>query len=251
MMIPEEFARNSEMQNFTIKGGIGIKVFVGEYSLLQKRSKGGETVAFNTNSFFSTVLFGKNWTQKSKEFRSYSFLSGRDTTAIEEVKFITTERLDGRGSVLNNRQSSETEDILTETLAIVKYKDIQNWMFSTNAESVTFSNNNFFYNDINSSSSYQTNFNAVLFDGSRKIILKPVYLYHDGKKEVLIRLPFGYLFEEYGEILGAIQLRGMPLKDHKQQFLWLSKDLDDEIKYVLTAVSSLMVARVKFYEQEL
>jgi hypothetical protein len=233
MQLPDNIAQLAEPLQVKQKAGIGfLRYEFGPYRLLNSRK--GWTSKSNTTTerhdVLSRLLSNVEEVEQSiKEKRSFKLLRNETDTAIVNMAISTTlyysqpkNNIFGRneGSATYNRGKS---DLITTILSA----DTSDWIFST-AQQQT-----------GGVVSISEEIIGVLTNGIREIELLPVNHYADGKKAMYV---LGYVFRENGIPIAAVQFRGLPMMAHKQNFVWLPKNENKELQFVIAAVATAMMA---------
>ena len=233
MQLPNNSTQLAEPLQVKQKTGIGfLRYEFGPFRLLNSRK--GWTSKSNTTTERHDVLSRllsnvEEVEQNIKEKRSFQLLRNNTDTAIVNMAISTTlyysqpkNNIFGRneGPATYNRGKS---DLITTILSA----DTSDWIFST-AQQQT-----------GSVVSISEEIIGVLTNGIREIELLPVNHYADGKKAMYV---LGYVFQENGIPIAAVQFRGLPLMAHKQNFVWLPKNESKELQFVIAAVATAMMA---------
>ncbi|QNA44673.1 hypothetical protein [Lacibacter sediminis] len=233
MKLPANIEQLAEPLQVKQKTGIGfLRYEFGPYRLLNSRK--GWTSKSNTTTEQQDVLSRllsnvKEVEQNIKQKRSFKLLRNETDTAIVNMATTTTlyytqpkNNIFGRneGPATYNRGKT---DLITTILSA----DTSDWIFSTAQQETA------------GIVSISEEVVAVLTNGIREIELLPVNHYADGKKAMYV---LGYVFQENGIPIAAVQFRGLPLMAHKQNFVWLPKNESKELQFVIAAVATVMLA---------
>lgn len=233
MQLPDSLSQLGEPLQVKQKTGIGfLRYEFGPYRLLNSR-KGWTTKSTATTErqdVLSRLLSNvEEVEQNIKEKRSFKLLRNDTDTAIVNMAISTTlyysqpkNNIFGRneGPATYNRGKS---DLITTILSA----DTSDWIFSTAQQETA------------GVVSISEEIIGVLTNGIREIELLPVNHYADGKKAMYV---LGYVFRENGIPVAAVQFRGLPMMAHKQNFVWLPKNENKELQFVIAAVATAMMA---------
>lgn len=216
------------------KTGIGfLRYEFGEYRLVNSR-KGWWTkteTATERQDVLSRLLSNvKEVEQTSKEKRSFRLVRNNTDTAIVNIAIATTVYYNQpKNNIFGRHEGPATATRGSSSfLATILAADTTEWIFSTTiADTAGLVNRS-------------TEIAGVLTNGIREIELLPVEEYADGKKAMFL---LGYVFRENGVPIAAVQFRGLPLMAHKQNFVWLPKEDNPRLQFVLAAVATALMAR--------
>lgn len=233
MQLPNNITQLGEPIQVKQKAGIGfLRYEFGPYRLLNSRK--GWTSRSNTTSerhdVLSFLLSNVEEVEQSiREKRSFNLLRNETDTAIVNMAISTTLYYSRPRNNLFGRNEGETiykrgkSDLLTTILSA----DTSDWIFSTAQQETA------------GGLRISEEIIGVLTNGHREIELLPVNYYADGKKALYV---LGYVFQENGIPIAAVQFRGLPLMAHKQNFVWLPKNESKELQFVIAAVATAMMA---------
>lgn len=233
MQVPDSIARLGEPLQAKQKGGIGFMRYeFGPYRLLNSRK--GWTSKSNITTERQDVLSRllsnvKDVEQSIKEQRSFKLLCNDSDTAIVNIATATTLYYTlPKNNIFGRNEGEATYNRGKQDLvATILGADTSDWIFSTGQQ------------ETGGIITISDDVMGVLTNGVREIELHPVHDYADGKKANYV---LGYVFRENGVPIAAVQFRGLLMMAHKQNFVWLPKNENKELQFVIAAVATTLMA---------
>jgi len=220
-------------QQIKRKSGIGVILYdVSPYKVINAKQRWvgstRETEGGFLSEFLSTVRDVKD---RIKEKKSFKLVSTANDTAVINVAITTVLQFEQykRGLLGNRYESTRYDGGYVTWIAGIETKDTsQHWLLTVFQEEKV----GIVFNKT-------TPLQATLRNGDEELEVQSVQFYDNGKKAWDI---LGFVIYEKGVPLAAVQFRGdNPLKNHLQNYFWLSPQLTAERQLLFTAILTSML----------
>jgi hypothetical protein len=241
MMLPDGLKAASDQYGVVVKGGVGMmKYQFGPYRTA-RASNSWTTFQRKYETGFRSRFFFRGVEEHFNEKGSFVMVLSAKDTAI--VNFGISTQLQYRNFASRGASDADQSEYrggsATYLAIIVQNSDTTNWILATTI--IETANGGWFL---------QSDFQGKLTTNGREINLIPVKLYHDGKKENTGGDLLGVIFQEGETYLGAVQFKGLPLKQHKQNFVWLAQGTDERLRNILAVAATAIMVRAHIVNDE-
>lgn len=232
MQLPSGLETATPMQ-VRWKSGIGFPRYeFGSYRLINGKEKWTGTSTETDGGFLHDLLSNMREVRENVHSkRSFQLINNLGDTVTVNMAITTVKHFEQykKGLLGNHYENQHFEGAYTTWIAAIETKDgTQAWMLTAFQEEKA----GFLFNKISP-------LDASMMNDSTEFEVFPVNHYANGKKawEVL-----GFVIVEDGVPLAAVQFRGEnPLKQHLQNFIWLSPTLDPKSQLILaTSLTALL-----------
>jgi hypothetical protein len=215
-------------QQIVRKSGIGIILYdVSPYKVVQAKQKWTTTTRETEGGFLSDFLSTvRDVKDLIKERKSFKLVNTANDTAVVNLGITTVLQFEQykRGLLGNRYEETRYDGGYTTWIAGVETKDTsQHWILTVFQEEKV----GILFNKT-------TPLQATLRNGEEELDVQAVQLYNNGKKAWDI---IGFVIYEKGVPLAAVQFKGdNPLKNHLQNYFWISPQLNTERQLLFTAI---------------
>ena len=227
MMLNENLKANSQALPVKIRGGSLMKHDFGVYKTISAKAGWSSTKS-------STKIFSGNEATESKQKSNIEITANeKDTASINIALNIKSEAVrDKVISFSKDRVAWEREEEPS------KYKERRNLVavITTSMDTTTW---NYVQVDMVNSENAQENINnAFLTDGNRRIDIKRVSKWDNGKSPTLY---FTVGFELYidGVVVAAVQ---NPMDTFQKKYVWIKSDSDEKTKLIIAAAAVILLS---------
>ncbi|HEX7846263.1 MAG TPA: hypothetical protein VF476_10730 [Chitinophagaceae bacterium] len=239
MILPDSFLTKSRQHSVSHKNIAGFpKYVIGSYNVISGKSAWTSfTKGAWTNESFLSRLFAREEKISLQEKGSFSFAGPNgDTAFVTSATYTVLSYSDRSGNIIrSSRAPKEYTGGLANYIAIIQTNlDTTTWTLHTTIKEIP-------EEKIFGISKKRYQFEGTISNGNRRIALKEVEQFHDGKKSIAPGL-LGLTFEEEG-IAAAVQFNTGSLKKDSRHFVWLRSGLSSSMQLVLTTVAAALLAR--------
>jgi hypothetical protein len=225
MMLNENLKANSETLSVKMLGGSMMKFDFEKYKTVS--AKAGWTTTKSKSKLFSSLE------RSGSKQKSSVVITGNETDTATINISLNIQSEEVRQMVLSFSKDRVAWEREEDPSRIKQTRNLVA-LITTNRDTATW---NFIYVSRESTESRDQNESfAFVTDGNKRFDIKKVTVWDNGKSPTLYSV-VGFEFYEDGIAVAAVQ---NPMDTFQKKFVWLKNDVDEYMKLVLAAASSVL-----------